>query len=147
LIPDLKPELDELIKSISQKNMYSGNKIPDSIMAMFEIEETDFNIGILVPYWLSVLERGRGPRKSNKDSGLVKRIYRWMESRNMFRSGTEEGKQREARFMTLYINKYGNKQFRSSVFVDIYKTEREKTIKKIDDKFSFAINKITMDVI
>lgn len=147
MIPDLKPELEELIKNISQKNMYSGNKIPDSIMGLFEIEESDFHIGILVPYWLSVLERGRGPRKSNKDSGLVKKIYRWMEARNMFRSGTAKGKMNEAKFMTLYINKYGNKQFRSNVFIDIYKSEREKTIKQIDEKFSFAINKITMEVI
>jgi len=147
MTPDLKPELDELIKSISQKNMYSGNKIPDSIMAMFEIEENDFHIGILVPSWLGVLERGRGPRKSNKDSGLVKKIYTWMESRNMFRSGTTKGKMNEAKFMTLYINKYGNQQFRNKVFIDIYNTEREKTIKKIDEKFSFAINKITTDVI
>ena len=145
--PDLNPELEELIKNISEKNMYSGNKIPSSIMDMFEIEENDFHIGILVPYWLTVLERGRGPRKSNKDTGLVKKIYRWMESRNMFRSGTAKGKMNEARFMTLYINKYGNKQFRSNVFIDIYKTEREKTIKKIDEKFSLAISKITMEVI
>lgn len=147
MIPNLKPEMAELIKNISQKNMYSGNKISESIMRMFTIEETDFNCGIIVPYWLSVLERGRGPRRSSIDTGLWKRIYRWMESRNMFKSGTAKGKINEAKFVTYYINKYGNKQFRNKVFVDIYKTEREKTITKINEKFEKEIHKITMDVI
>ena len=144
---ELKPELEELIRNISQKNMYSGNKIPESIMRQFEIETTDTSAGILVPYWLSVLEHGRGKRRSNKDSGLVNKIYAWMQKRNMFRSVTAKGKMNEARFLTWYINKYGNKQFRSKVFVDIYTAERKKTIEKIDKKFSLAIGKITMQVI
>ncbi len=144
---DIKPELMELIRNISQKNMYSGNKIPDSIMQQFEIEDKDTSTGILVPYWLNVLERGRGPRRGNKDFGLVKIIYRWMQKHNMFRSGTEKGKMNEARFITWYINKYGNKQFRSKIYIDIYNTERKKTIDKIDKKFGFAIDKITMNVI
>jgi len=144
---ELKPELEELIRNISQKNMYSGNKIPESIMRQFEIETTDTSAGILVPYWLSVLEHGRGKRRSNKDSGLVNKIYAWMQKRNMFRSVTDKGKMNEAKFLTWYINKYGNKQFRSKVFVDIYTAERKKTIEKINQKFSLAIGKITMEVI
>ena len=144
---ELKPELEELIRNISQKNMYSGNKIPESIMRQFEIETTDTSAGILVPYWLSVLEHGRGKRRSNKDSGLVNKIYAWMQKRNMFRSVTDKGKMNEAKFLTWYINKYGNKQFRSKVFVDIYTAERKKTIEKINQKFSLAIGKITMEII
>jgi len=147
MIPDLKPELQELIKNISQKNTFYGNKIPDSIMKMFEIEDKDLSIGILVPYWLGVLQRGRGPRKGTKSYGLVNIIFRWMQRRGMFRSATEKGQWNEARFMTWYINRYGNAQFRSRVFIDVYKTEREKTIKKIYDKFSLEISKITMQVI
>jgi len=144
---NLKPELEEMIKLISQRNMYSGNKIPDSIMKMFEIEITELHDGILVPYWLGVLERGRGPRKSNVDTGLYKKIYRWMEKHNLFKSSDTTARLREAKFMTLYINKYGNKQFRSKTFVDIYTTVRKQTIEKIDKKFGEVIGKITMDVI
>jgi hypothetical protein len=147
MIPDLKPEMQELINNISQKNTYSGNKISESIMRQFEIEETDLNCGILVPFWLPVTQKGRGPRKSNKDYGLWKIIYRWMERKNMFKSGTPKGKINEAKFVTWYINKYGNQQFRNKVFIDIYETERKKTIEKIDKKFSQAISKITMEVI
>jgi hypothetical protein len=147
MIPNLKPEMAELIQNISQKNMYSGNKIPKSIMDMFTIVEDDFHCGILVPYWLSVLQEGRGPRKSTKDYGLAKIIYRWMEKHNMFKSQTPKGKINEAKSLTWYIDKYGNKHFRSKTFIDIYKTERQKTIEKIDKKFSETISKITMEVI
>ncbi len=145
--PNLKPELSEMIQGISQRNMYSGNKIPESIMRMFTIIENDLHIGIEVPFWLGVLERGRGPRKSTQDSGLWKKIYKWMESRGMFRSETPKGKINEAKRLTWYINKYGNKHFRSKTFVDIYKSEREKCIKKIEEKFSLEISRITMDVL
>ena len=144
---DLKPELQELIDNIAKKNMYSGNRISDSIMKLFEIEVRDDGAGILVPYWISVTQRGRGPRKSTKSSNLWKKIYKWMQRRNMFKSGTAKGKINEAKYVTWYINKYGNKQFRSKVFVDIYETERKKTIEKIDKKFSLIIGKITMDVL
>lgn len=144
---DLKPELEEMIKLISQRNSYSGNKIADSIMAMFSIEITELHDGILVPYWLGVMERGRGPRKGTKSSDLFKKIYRWMEKRNMFRSNTAQGKLNEAKSVTWYINKYGNQQFRNKTFVDIYTTVRKQTIEKIDKKFGTVINKITMDVI
>jgi len=144
---DLKPELEEMVKLISQKNSYSGNKISDSIMKMFEVEITELHDGILVPYWLGVLERGRGPRKSTTDFGLAKKIYAWMEKRNMFVSNTSEGKLREAKQMTWYINHYGNQQFRNKTFVDIYSTVRAQTIEKINKKFSEKISKITMEVI
>jgi hypothetical protein len=144
---DLKPELEEMIKLIGQRNSYSGNKISESIMKMFSIEITELHDGILVPYWLSVLERGRGPRKSNVDFGLYKKIYRWMEKRNMFKSTDAKGKLREAKYMTWYINKYGNQQFRNKVFVDVYTEVRKATIEKIDKKFGDKISKITMDIL
>ncbi|MCJ7447918.1 MAG: hypothetical protein MUO72_09505 [Bacteroidales bacterium] len=147
MIPDLKPELKAMINNIAQKNMFYGNKVPASVMALFEVVETDFNVGVLVPYWLGVLQRGRGPRRSSQSSGLVNKIYAWMQSRNMFRSGTAKGKLNEARFITLYINKYGNVHFRSKRFIDIYEAERKKAIESIEKKFTFEINKITMEVL
>jgi hypothetical protein len=144
---DLKPELDEMVRLIGQRNSYYGNKIASSIMAMFQVEITDLHDGILVSYWLGVVEHGRGPRKSNTDSGLFKKIYAWMGKHNLFKSGTTRGKLNEAKSVTWYLNKYGNKQFRNKTYVDVYNTVRKETIAKIDKKFGFAINKITMDVI
>lgn len=129
--------------------MYSGNKISDSIMRMFTIEETDFNCGIIVPYWLGVLERGRGPRSKSTDHGLYIKIKRWMAKRGMFKSGTAKGQENEAKRLTWYINHWGNKQFNrgNPIFMDIYTSERKKTIEKINKKFEKEISKITMDVI
>jgi len=147
MTPDLNTELQQFIDNISKRNMYSGNKIPESIMKQFVIVEDDYHIGIEVPYWLSVLERGRGPRRSTKDHGLWKKIYNWMERKNMFRSGTEKGKINEAKGLTWYINKHGNEQFRKKVYIDIYNSERRILIEKIDQRFNFFIGKITMDIL
>jgi hypothetical protein len=147
MIPDLKPELKEMITQISQKNTYSGNKISDSIIKMLEIEEDDSHIGIVAPFWLGVLQRGRGPRKSTTSHELYKKIYRWMEKQNMFKSSTNEGRLREAKSLTWYINKYGNKQFRNKIFIDIYESVRKQTIEEINGKFDFIINEITMDIL
>ena len=145
--PDIKPELQALIDKIRQRSMYSGNKIPESIMSLFEIVETDTSAGILVPYWIPVLQKGRGPRKSTKDHQLYRKIYKWMQKHGMFTSQTEEGRISEAKGLTWYINKYGNQHFRDGRFVDIYKTAREETLKVIDTKFGYAIDKITMQVL
>jgi hypothetical protein len=147
MTPDLNTELQQFIDNIGKRNMYSGNKIPESIMKQFAIVEDDYHIGIEVPYWLSVLERGRGPRRSTKDHGLWKKIYNWMQRKNMFRSGTEKGKINEAKGLTWYINKHGNEQFRKKVYIDIYNSERRMLIEKIDQRFNFFIGKITMDVL
>jgi len=145
---DLKPELEDLIKVISTKNMYSGNKIPDSVMRLFEIEVRESGGGgVIVPYWIAVLQKGRGPRKSTTDHQLYLKIYEWMNKRNMFKSTTEEGKVREAKQLTWYLNKYGNKHFRSKVFIDIWETARKNFIEKVNKKFSDQISKITMSVI
>lgn len=144
---DLRPELTEMVKLIGDRNSYSGNKISDSIMKMFTVEITELHDGILVPYWLGVLERGRGPRKSKVDTGLYKRIYKWMEKHNKFKSGTAKEKISEAKSVTWYINKYGNKHFRSKVYIDVYNSVRKQAIEKIEKKFSQQISKITMDVL
>ena len=147
MIPDLRPELENMIKEISTKNTYSGNKISDSIMKMFEVEIKELNAGVLVPFWLGVLQRGRGPRRSTTDHKLYLKIYKWMEKRGMFRSKTPQGKINEAKSMTWYINKYGNQQFRNKTFIDIYESVRKKTIENINTKFSNQINKITYDIL
>lgn len=145
--PDVKPELKELIENIRRRNTYYGNTIPESIMRLFEIIEQEYNAGILVPFWISTLQKGRGPRVNTKDHGLWKRIYAWMASRNLFTTTTEKGRINEAKSVTWYINKFGNKQFRNKTFVDVYETERLRTIEKINQKFGNEIRKITVEIL
>jgi len=143
----LRPIFTRMINRISQRNTFYGNKVSPTIMRMFEIEMRENGGGVIVPPWISVLQVGRGPRKSQTSSGLRHTIYKWMEKKHMFRSSTPEGKLNEARFMTMYINKYGNAHFRSKRYVDIYETEVKKTIEDIDREYSLAIDKITSDII
>ena len=143
----LEPELNLLVKNIGNKNTYYGNRISPSIMRMFHVELRSDGAGVVVPYWIPVLQRGRGPRRSSRSHGLWKKIYKWMARNNMFKSSTAKGRQNEAKHMTWYINKHGNQQFRSKVFLDIYESETKKTIRRIDQKYSLLIGKITSDII
>ena len=147
--PDIKPELRKLTQAIAARPLYRGSKIPAEILAMFEIRETDSSCGLLVPVWFSVFQNGRGPwRGTNIGKPLLRvKIYNWMKKKGLFKSSTEAGKRGEAFVIARYINKYGNEQFRNHVFIDVYETERKKTLEEIDKKMSAFIGKITMDVI
>jgi hypothetical protein len=144
--PDLKPILDNFVTTIGSRNTYGGRPVSASIMKMIEVEIRDNGAGVTAPFWLGVLERGRGKRVNNVDHGLWKKIYNWMQKRGMFKSRTPEGKVAEAKGLTWYINKYGNQQFRNKAFVDIYSTAREQAIQEIKAQYGLAINKITKDI-
>ena len=146
---DLKPELEEMVRLIGQRPVYRGHKLSDSLAKLMIVEITDFHDGVLVPYWFGVVEKGRGPwLGKNVGNPLLKvRIYNWMQKHNLFKSKTEAGRRGEAFVIARKINKFGNEQFRKHVYIDVYNTVRKETIAKIDKKFGFAINKITMEVI
>lgn len=144
---NLKPDLDKFVQTISTRNMYSGQPVSQSVLKMLEVEIRDNGGGVLAPYWFSVFERGRGVRRSTKDSELWKRIFTWMRRRNMFTSKTTAGQISEAKGLTWYINKYGNQHFRSKVFIDIYHTARKQTIAEIERKYALEINRITQQIL
>lgn len=139
--------LQRMVDDIGNSTVYGGNRISQSIMDKIRVEERENGAGVLAPYWLPVTEKGRGPRKSNADSGLVRRIYAWMEKNNMFDSTSPKGKMNEAKSMTWYINKYGNKQFRDGVFVDVYNTARESAIKDIMEEYGALTVTITKEIL
>jgi hypothetical protein len=146
-VPDLKPALDRMVQTIATRMMYSGKRIPVSVMNLIRVEiHATGGGGVSAPFWLGVLQRGRGARKSTTDSGLWKRIYGWMEKRSMFKARTAEGKIAEAKGMTWYINKYGNKQFREKAFVDIYEQARQQCEREVMTEYGLAINNITKDI-
>ena len=72
-----------------------------------------------------------------------------MSARGMLHGKTAKARDNEAKRLTWYINKYGNKQFNrgNPIFVDIYTTETERTIEKINNKYSLAIGKITSEIL
>lgn len=145
---DLRPDFERFIATMATRTAYSGKPLSPTLLKMLQIEiRPTGGGGVLAPPWFGVTEHGRGPRRSKKDSGLVKRIYAWMRRNNMFHSKTEAGHWAEAKSMTWYINKYGNAQFRSKTWVDIYTSAREQCIKDIYAKYSLEISRIQKQII
>jgi hypothetical protein len=119
---------------------------------------------ILVPYWFSIWEHGRGRGKSTKTnwentgfynrkgepirlSTFQKAIYEWMGKYGLFESRTDKGKIYEAKYLAMYINKYGNKHKRNGTYLDIYTSLTTKLVNDITkDVADFAL-KITSDLI
>lgn len=137
----------QLIETIASKPTYYGRPVAQSIIHQLVIEERDDGAGIIAPAWLSVLEHGRGKRKSTEDSGLAKKIYGWMERHGLFRSKTAAGKVAEARRMTWYINKHGNQQFQTKTFVDIYTKARDHCVEQVMEEYGHTIAEVTKDII
>ena len=120
--------------------------MPQSVAKLIDVEIRDNGAGVLAPFWLPVLERGRAPRKNSADHKLYTKIYDWMAKRNMFKSKTEKGRINEAKSLTWFINKYGTKMYRDGVFKDVYSRETEKAIEKIDKAIQLEAYKITREI-
>lgn len=126
--PEVRAVIDTYVKAI-------GDKIPRSLADLIHVETENDGFQVIVPYWFPIVEYGRGPRKSNEDSGLLDRIYKWMAARNMFKSETDKGKANEAKQLTWYINHHGTYQFRNKIYRDIYNTETDLAKRMIEEKF------------
>lgn len=144
--PDYEPALKNMVEKISRSNTYYG-RISPTLVSMLQIEIRENGAGLLAPYWWGVTQRGRGVRKSTVDTELYLKIYKWMQKRNMFTSKTAKGKINEAKGLTWYINKFGNKQFRNQVFRDVYDTARDECIKEVNNSIELRLNKMTQEII
>jgi len=121
--------------------------MPASVAKLIDVEIRDNGAGVLAPFWLSVLEHGRGPRKNTTDHKLYLKIYAWMDRRNLFKSRTVKGRINEAKGVTWFINKHGTKMFRDGVFKEVYTKETEKAIKKIDETIRIKLYKVTSELL
>lgn len=139
-----------MLKQVEQiLNEYTDTirkSMPASVAKLIEVEIRDNGAGVLAPFWLPVLERGRSPRKNSTDHKLYTKIYDWMAKRNMFKSKTEKGRINEAKSLTWFINKYGTKMYRDGVFKDVYSRETEKAIEKIDKAIQLELYTITREI-
>lgn len=147
VLPDITPELQALIDAIGKRSTYGRRPVSPRIMRQIVIETRQDGAGVLAPFWLGVLQYGRGPRKGKKSSDLWKSIYTWMAKNGMFKSTTAKGKINEAKGVTWYINKYGNQQFRSKAYIDIYDTERKKCIADVFKKYDRLSTQVTRQIL
>jgi hypothetical protein len=136
-----------LINVIASKPTYYGKPVSPAIIKQMQIEIRPNGAGIIAPFWISVLQYGRPPRQSSTDSQLWKRMFAWMDKNNLFKSATERGRINEAKRMTWYLNKYGNKHFRSKQFIDVYESARKQTIANVEKAYTEFAFKITSDIL
>ena len=144
---DISKELQDVINVIAATPGYHGRPTSPSIMKLIQIEKRVHGSGIVAPPWLGVLERGRGKRTSTTNSDLWRKMYAWMQKNNLFKSRTERGMINEAKSMTWWINKYGNKQFRSKVFIDVYSSAVDRCVVAVEKKYGDMVAKITSDIL
>ena len=137
-------EIDALIEDYTKA---IKAKLPNSLAAMIHTNSQPNKVTVIVPYWFSVTEHGRGVRKSSKNYNLDQKIYKWMQARNMFKSQTAKGRINEARGLTWYINKYGTKQFRNKEFRDVYTSETQKLAMEVNRLALTQVKKITSDLV
>lgn len=139
--------LTEVEKILNDYTSTIKKAMPKSVADLIEVEMRQDGAGVLAPFWVPVLEKGRAPRKNNTDHQLYKKIYGWMARRNMFKSRTDKGKINEAKALTWFINKYGTKLYRDKKFKDVYTKETKKAIEKIDKTISVRVFKVTSELL
>lgn len=115
--------LQKMVTRIKGNSTRAGQVASGSTLADMEekvnVFEKNFVSGvILVPRHFEVLEKGRGPRKSNKSSNLSQKIEDWLATKSIV---PDQGTRKQlARFMTLRMNKFGSKLFQSDGRTDIF---------------------------
>ena len=137
-------EIDALIEDYTKA---IKAKLPNSLADMIHTNSQPNKATVTVPYWFSITEHGRGPRRVNKSSGLNDKIYNWMKARNMFKSKTEVGRRNEAKQLTWYINHFGTNQFHDQIYKDIYTSETQKLAIEVNRLALTQVKKITSDLV
>jgi len=136
-----------LVEMFAKWQRYPSGSASEGMKKLVVKEVDEKGARALVPEWFPVFQKGRGVRKSNVYQEFDLRIYEWMQKKNLFKAKTEQGKRNEAKSLAWYINKYGNKHFRSGQFIDVYQSLIPKYATKAAEIYGdWAIN-IASDLI
>jgi hypothetical protein len=155
---NVKDLLDKLVDDIFAKGKSFYNAPLSLSLKPLVHVEGDKNSGkVIVPRWFPVTQKGRGPRKTTKTtwtnfkgyemSTFQLAIYLWLEKKNGFESTTDAGKINEAKGLAWYINKYGNKHYRSGVYIDIYDTLVKELTIEVRKQFMVEAVRITSELV
>lgn len=151
---NVKTKLEEIVDRIFKEGKtFYDEPLSPSIRRLVHVEGDATKGKILVPYWFSVVQDGRGPAKRGSRAGkgqlteFGKAIYAWMDKRNMFNSKTAKGKVNEAKGLAWYINKHGTKHYRNGKYIDIYDTIIKESVAMIRKDIHQAALKITSNLV
>lgn len=146
--PNVEAILDEFLEEMFSKwQRYPSGGASAGMKSLVVNEVDKVSAKALVPYWFPVFQKGRGVRKSNVYQEFDLRIYEWMQKKGIFKSKTEQGKRNEAKGLAWYINKYGNKHFRSGKFIDVYNSLIPKYAEKAAEVYGDWALKTASDLI
>jgi len=145
-IPDiLNDEFAKLEKDIKQRHIQAGQNVTGKTLSSYSYTVNGFHGYLEGAAYVGTLERGRGPAKKvgNNKTEFLDNLKQWIEARGLDYGGSPEGLERLAKFLKWYINKNGNKLFRSGKHEDIFTTPMndfiERVYKRISDVFTLEV--------
>lgn len=101
----------QALKQDVQKVSATG-ETEDSIRFEVSQEGTVTTLFILARAFFSTLETGRGPRKSSEQGNFLDGMWEYMQARGIGADLPEKKRRQLARFLTLKINREGDKTFK-----------------------------------
>jgi hypothetical protein len=125
----------EALKNDVEK-VSATNETANSIHERVESTDTKDVLKILGRKFFSTLETGRGPRKNSTYEGFDDHMLKYMEARGIGADLSEKKRQQLARFLTLKINREGDKTFKAGGRI-VY----SKTLQRIIDDLKKALKK------
>jgi len=89
------------------------NKTRNSVGYQVISDSTSDTLILWARDFFSLLESGRGPRKSSVQGDFKENMEEWMVARNIGAGLSVKKRAQLARFLTLQINKYGDKTYQA----------------------------------
>jgi hypothetical protein len=127
----------DIVKAAISKYSATGESA-DSV----EYTSDDKSLQILAREFISAMETGRGPRKSNSDGGFKDKMLRYMQVRGIGSDLDAKKKEALAKFLVLRINKEGDKLFKKGGGRDVY----TKALEKFTEELTKAVTDYQMKV-
>ena len=149
--------LNDLVNDMFAKGKSYHGKPLTSLRPLVEVQGNSGSGRVLVPFWWSTLQHGRGKRETTKTewrnfkgykmSTMQRAIYRWMQKNGRFTAQSDAGRINEAKSVTWYINKHGNKHFQERRYIDIYDTLVNETVNDMTAKVGQQAVKIASELV
>lgn len=138
-IPDiLNEEFARLEADIKQRHNQAGQNVTGKTLSAYSYTVNGFHGYLEGAAYVGTLERGRGPAKRGGigNSDFLDNLKQWIQARGLDYGDSPEGLERLAKFLKWYINKNGNKLFRSGQHEDILTTPINEFIDRVFKRVS-----------
>jgi len=134
----LNEEFASLEYEIKQRHIQAGQNVTGHTLSLYSYTVNGFHGYLEGAAYVGTLERGRGPAKggNSNNTDFLDNLKQWIVSRGLDYGDSPEGLERLAKFLKWYINKNGNKLFRSGQTEDIFSTPINDFIERVSTRLS-----------